>query len=236
MKFRNQVVDYFSFNRAEQRGISVLLFILTGLIIANLVIPERTEITEKEFAAFDKDITRFEKDLKIAAEQEQADRNSRNSRYSRNYSTYRKTDTLERTRTKPVISFTIELNSADTLELQRLKGIGPAFARRIVNYRERLGGFVRTTQVKEVFGMDSVRFRLISPNIAVNPSLIKKIDINNVTFKELMRHPYFPYELTREIILTRKKMKKFGSYDDIRTVPGINDTTFYKIKAYIEII
>jgi competence ComEA-like helix-hairpin-helix protein len=236
MKFRNQVVDYFSFNRAEQRGISVLLFILTGLIIANLVIPERTEITEKEFAAFDKDITRFEKDLKIAAEQEQADRNSRNSRYSRNYSTYSKTDTMERTKTKPVISFTIELNSADTLELQRLKGIGPAFARRIVNYRERLGGFVRTTQVKEVFGMDSVRFRLISPNIAVNPSLIKKIDINNVTFKELMRHPYFPYELTREIILTRKKMKKFGSYDDIRTVPGINDTTFYKIKAYIEII
>ena len=46
----------------------------------------------------------------------------------------------------------VELNSADSVTLQLLHGIGPAYARRIVNYRDRLGGFVSTTQLLEVYG------------------------------------------------------------------------------------
>ncbi|MCX6268616.1 MAG: helix-hairpin-helix domain-containing protein [Bacteroidetes bacterium] len=69
----------------------------------------------------------------------------------------------------------VELNSADTFELQQLRGIGPGFARRIVNYRERLRGFYDKKQVLEVFGMDTSRYRLIEKNLQVNPDSIHPI-------------------------------------------------------------
>jgi DNA uptake protein ComE-like DNA-binding protein len=232
MKFRNQVVDFLTFNRAEQRGISVLLVILFGLIIANMVVPARTGITESDFADFEREIIAFEKEMRKASDKEKSERNP--DTYKHNYNPSRG-DTVSRARNKPVISFTIELNSTDTLELQRLKGIGPAFARRIIGYRDRLGGFYAKSQILEVFGMDSSRYRNIAANITVNPSIVKKIDINNIAFKDLMRHPYFPYELTREIILVRKKMKKFTSPEDLRAVKGMTDSTFSKITRYLEI-
>jgi DNA uptake protein ComE-like DNA-binding protein len=234
MKFRNQAVDFLTFNRAEQRGISVLLAILTGLIIANIAIPARTAITEHDFADFEKEIIAFEKEMNEAAEKERITPKSNNYKY--NYYSPFKGDTVPKSKQKPAISFTIELNSTDTLELQRLKGIGPAFARRIIGYRDRLGGFYSKSQILEVFGMDSSRYRSISANITVNPSMTKKIDINNIAFKDLMRHPYFPYELTREIVLVRKKMKKFNSPDDLRSVKGMTDSTFNRISRYIEIL
>jgi len=234
MKFRSQAADFFTFSRAEQRGISVLLAILTALIIANMVIPARTAVTESDFADFEKEIIAFEKEMKKAAEKERIASKSNN--YKSNYYSPYKGDTVSKSRQKPFISFTIELNSTDTLELQRLKGIGPAFARRIISYRDRLGGFYMKSQILEVFGMDSSRYRNISANITVNPSMVKKIDINNIAFKDLMRHPYFPYELTREIILGRKKMKKFTSPENLRSVKGMTDSTFNRISRYIEIL
>ena len=52
----------------------------------------------------------------------------------------------------------IELNSADSARLTELKCIGASLARRIVNYRNRLGGFINKDQLKEVYGMDDDRY------------------------------------------------------------------------------
>ena len=44
----------------------------------------------------------------------------------------------------------ISLNSADTTELKKIPGIGSVIARRIVNYRKRLGAFCRIEQLQEI--------------------------------------------------------------------------------------
>jgi DNA uptake protein ComE-like DNA-binding protein len=45
---------------------------------------------------------------------------------------------------------TLSLNDADTTALRQVPGIGPVYARRIVSYRQRLGGFYRVEQLREI--------------------------------------------------------------------------------------
>jgi len=62
-------------------------------------------------------------------------------------------------------SIVVELNSADTIELTKIKGVGKAFARRIIAYRDLLGGYVRIDQLGEVYGMQKDLLRAISLSI-----------------------------------------------------------------------
>ena len=57
----------------------------------------------------------------------------------------------------------IDLNSADTLALQQVPGIGPSFARRIARYRDQLGGYYTVLQLQEIFGMEPDRYQRIKP-------------------------------------------------------------------------
>jgi competence ComEA-like helix-hairpin-helix protein len=129
----------------------------------------------------------------------------------------------------------IELNSADTFELQRLRGIGPAFARRIVKYRERLGGFIAASQLLEIWGMDTSKFNAIRDHLTVNPDSIHKIDLNTVTFKGLMSHPYFPFESTKAIMLYRKDHKRFTSVSELKKISIISDSAYRKMREYIRV-
>src|SRR5690606_7484140 len=99
----------------------------------------------------------------------------------------------------------LELNSADSLQLLELKGIGPSYAKRILKYRSILGGYVSLEQLKEVYGFDEELFEKVKPYVEVNPSLVKKIKINSDDFKIVNKHPYITYELTKTIFDWRRK-------------------------------
>ena len=99
----------------------------------------------------------------------------------------------------------IEINTADSLTLLEINGIGPAFAKRILKYRSLLGGFVSVEQLKEVYGFTDEMFKKIKPNVTVNAELIKKINLNKDDFKSINKHPYLSYELTKTLFDWRKK-------------------------------
>ncbi len=88
----------------------------------------------------------------------------------------------------------IELNQADSLELTKLYGIGPVFASRIVKYRRLLGGFHDTSQLNEVYGMDSLRLAGFIDQVCIDTSSLRQFNLRTVTFKELLRHPYISYD------------------------------------------
>jgi len=102
-------------------------------------------------------------------------------------------------REKEQESLLIEINIADSAGLTRLYGIGPAFASRIISYRELLGGYYTRAQLLEVYGMDRERYEGFQKNIIIDPKQIKKIKILQADFKEILRHPYIPYSLTKFI-------------------------------------
>jgi competence protein ComEA len=128
----------------------------------------------------------------------------------------------------------IELNSADSASLLACRGIGPTYASRIIRYRDRLGGFTRKEQLLELKGMDSTRYDQIKGQLTVDPGLVRKIDLNSVTFKELLKHPYFEYNLVKAIFNYKDKMREFDSVGQIRKLPVMYEELYLKISPYLE--
>lgn len=228
------VGDYVTYNRTEQRGILVLSMILLCVIFANALIPSGTFQKSPDFSKFSKEIRDFE-----TAWQEAADSDSiaRSQKYMNSRNKYGgvKYDSFSFIKTPPKPVLMIELNSADTFDLQQLRGIGPGFAKRIVYYRERLRGFHDIQQVLEVFGMDTARFRLIEKNLHADPDSIHPFDLNSVAFKELMHHPYFPFATTKKIMIYRQKKKGFKTLEELKEIDGINDSIFRRMIVYLRI-
>lgn len=129
----------------------------------------------------------------------------------------------------------VELNSADTTTLQLLHGIGPAFARRIVNYRERLGGFVSTAQLLEVYGFTPELLSHIAPHLRLDTtSLLRRIPVNSATLKQLIRHPYVEYYFARDLVNLRSHGVTFSSAGDLRLLPSASDTMLAKLIPYLD--
>jgi DNA uptake protein ComE-like DNA-binding protein len=203
-------------------------------MIANAVIPSGTFQKSPDFAKFSREIRDFETSWQKASDSDSIARSERYKNYIKRYGQL-PGDSLKvkLMPAKPIVM--VELNSADTFDLQQLRGIGPGFARRIVNYRERLRGFWEKKQVLEVFGMDTARYQLIEKNLLVNRDSIHPIDLNTVTFKELMRHPYFPFATTKGIMIYRQKNKTFKSIEELKNIPGISDSLFRKMIIYLRL-
>lgn len=124
----------------------------------------------------------------------------------------------------------IELNSADSLMLLEIKGIGPSFAKRILKYKTLLGGFIRTEQLKEVYGFTEEMYDQIASQISVNPALIKKLKMNTDDFKTVNKHPYLSYELTK--LIFNAKRKEPLTAEVLKTI--LNDDVLYsKLLPYI---
>lgn len=131
---------------------------------------------------------------------------------------------------KPLL---VSLNSADTLELDRLKGIGPAFARNIVKYREALGGFYAKEQLLGVYQMDSARYNAIKDHIVLDKTPLRIIYINQAGFDDLKYHPYLRYKQINAIIQFRKQHGNYSNIAELKKVAILSDETVEKLAPYI---
>ncbi len=127
----------------------------------------------------------------------------------------------------------VELNSADSIQLDALRGVGPAFASRIIRYRARLGGFYSAEQLREVYGMDSVRYEQLIKQVTVDRSLIQHLNFNEMTFDELKRHPYLSYKQINAILQYRKQHGKYTTIADLNKVLILDEEIIRKIGPYI---
>lgn len=129
----------------------------------------------------------------------------------------------------------LDLNSADSAQLVSLKGIGPSFARRILKYRNQLGGFIKPEQLIEVWGFTDSLFKLVQPQVYVRPEIIQKIKINSATVEQLKNHPYiWRFNIARAIINYRDQHGPYRSVQDLSKVVLVSDSTISQIQPYID--
>ena len=129
----------------------------------------------------------------------------------------------------------VDLNLADTLDLQEVRGIGPAYARRIVAYRERLGGFVHKAQLMEVWGIDSAAYHRIEPGVVLNSPPLRLLNINQLSIQELKKHPYLDYYQAKEIVRHREQYGAFENKSDLKKVNLIDADTYRRIAPYLSV-
>lgn len=134
-----------------------------------------------------------------------------------------------------VIYKSVEINSADSSKLIESLRLSPWLAKRIILYRNILGGYIDKKQLNEVYGLTGNIYNLIEGYIDVDTSLVTRIDINNVEFKKLLNHPYFDYSVTKSIFDTRNKIGAFSSVNQLRLIDDIHDSTFNKVRYYLYI-
>jgi len=106
-------------------------------------------------------------------------------------------------------TYKIELNSADTNSLTKIVGIGKYYAKKIINYRIRLGGYINLDQLKEI-NMQYLDVETIVPHLYLNKDLIIKRDLNTLSFKELLKHPYLDYNDVQLIFQAKTKYNKIS--------------------------
>ena len=106
----------------------------------------------------------------------------------------------------------------DSTTLVELPQIGPYTASRIVEFREKLGGFVNKEQLLDVKGMDEARFAAIQPYINLGAVEIRKVDVNRADFKTLVHHPYLNYEQVKRIFNQREKRGMIKNWEQLETL------------------
>ncbi len=127
----------------------------------------------------------------------------------------------------------IDINNTDTAALIALPGIGSKLAQRIINFRDKLGGFYKTEQVAETFGLPDSTFQKIKPRLSVNASAVKRININTATVDELKAHPYLRYNIANAIVQYRAQHGNFSAVADIKKIMLVTDEVYNKVVPYL---
>lgn len=126
----------------------------------------------------------------------------------------------------------VDINSSDTTLLKELPDIGSSFARRIVEYRGKLGGYVEKEQLLEVYGMDSTRFGKIENYVVVDSVFVPvRLRVNHDSFKVLNRHPYLDYEDVKKIVNHREQKGLIINWLQLKSI--ICDSVDARLERYV---
>lgn len=130
----------------------------------------------------------------------------------------------------------VNLDIADSVILIKLKGIGPILASRIIKYRDKLGGFHSTEQIKEVWGINDTLYQSLISTIGIKNKIpFRFIHLNTDTFGILASHPYIKSKLAGLICNYRKQHQSFNSIEELKQLPLITEENFLKLAPYLKL-
>lgn len=129
----------------------------------------------------------------------------------------------------------VDLNSISEEELLEVKGIGPFYAKNILAYRTKLGGFNTKEQLLEVYRMDSTKYFSIVDYFTVDNSKIKKININNCSAYDLYVHPYISKNVANSIVKMRVNLENYSNFDQLLKSELIDKELLHKIQPYLSL-
>jgi competence protein ComEA len=148
---------------------------------------------------------------------------------------YQQNDFEKTTYTKPERKVVVvSINEADTSAFIALPGIGSKLAVRIINFRDKLGGFYSVEQVGETYGLPDSTFQKIKYFLQLG-SDVKKLNVNTATKDELKVHPYIKWNLANAIVEYRNQHGNFKSLNELKNIAVIDEATFEKVAHYLSL-
>lgn len=129
----------------------------------------------------------------------------------------------------------VNLNGGSHEEFERIRGIGSYFSKKIIDYRERLGGYIHKEQLLEIWKIDLVKYQEIEEFIYFGSEPVEKISINKASVEMLSKHPYINYKMANSIVKMRAQSGDYKEVKEIRRSKLIDEVTFVKIKPYLSL-
>jgi competence ComEA-like helix-hairpin-helix protein len=126
----------------------------------------------------------------------------------------------------------IDINTADSAAWVALNGIGPGYAKRIITYREKLGGFYQVDQLKEVYGLDSIWVKENKALLRVGAGVYRFLKINQVEWKDF-RHPYLPYGQSKVILAYRKQHGALKDFESLEKIQLLDLVAWRRLRPYL---
>ncbi|MEA3450291.1 MAG: helix-hairpin-helix domain-containing protein, partial [Bacteroidota bacterium] len=129
----------------------------------------------------------------------------------------------------------VELNSATTKQLSTLPSVQNYLAERIIKYRNLLGGFYSSQQLKEVYGFKDKNYTQIKNYLTIDLNKIKKININFAEYKEIISHPYIDKKITLSILNYKQKNGFYSSLNQLVKNNVLSKEEYEKLKYYLSV-
>ena len=127
-----------------------------------------------------------------------------------------------------------DINLAVKEDLKTINGIGEKLSERIIKYRSKLQGFSTLNQLYEVWGLDTeVVDKLLLVFKVINLPNIKKINVNTVSFRELLKNPYLDYELCKKIFEYKDEVAELQDISELKNIIGFPLDLYDRIVLYL---
>lgn len=124
----------------------------------------------------------------------------------------------------------VVLNVADTTALKKVPGIGSYYARQIMNYGLRLGGYVSVAQLKEIGCVPEETFSYFR----VDTVRVRKLNLNTMTLNQLKAHPYIDFFQARAICDYRRMNGPMKSLEDLKLLKEFPPQVRQRLRPYVE--
>ena len=132
----------------------------------------------------------------------------------------------------------LNLRTADTTELKKIRGIGSYRARQIVRYRKELGGFVNTEQLREIKALqplltDSLQADSLLSHFWIDSIIIVPLQVNSCRAETLERHPYLSFEQAKAVYELRRKKIRLESIEQLRRLDCFTEEELRRVEPYL---
>ena len=236
--------DFFYYSKSERRAVYVLLVLIALFVVGIVCIPERhpaldSGLTASDSAEWKKLETETFPKTKYSPKDSFPKRKKYSETYRSNTRKYPRNDSTERKDFLPKKEYVkvfkypegtqIDVNSADTVELKKIPGIGSGIAGSIVRYRERLGGFYALSQLEEV--------KHVTPDLLkwfkLENDSVRKVEINKAGLDKLRAHPYLNFYQAKIIIEHRRTKGAIKSLSQLALYEEFAEKDLNRLSAYI---
>lgn len=130
----------------------------------------------------------------------------------------------------------VDLNITTQEQLEKVNGIGKVNSKKIIDYRNKLGGFSDDIQIYQLYGLDYQVINLVLNEFTVKtPKEIVKMNFNSISASDIATIPGISFDLAKRIWEYRILNEQIESFSQLQNIEGLTKRKLQGIQLYLKI-